>query len=95
MNIANGSTWNLTDDEDEASGMSLMRMAKAPAATAKGLTLNGGKTEAETGFINLQKRLLITAVGKPSSTVMRVQAIRLATTSLAIPLSTRQQKAPA
>ena len=31
-------------------------MAKAPAATAKGLTLNGGKTEAETGFINLQKR---------------------------------------
>ena len=56
MNIANGSTWNLTDDEDEASGMSLMRMAKAPAATAKGLTLNGGKTESETGFINLQKR---------------------------------------
>ena len=56
MNIANGSTWNLTDDEDEASGMSLMRMAKAPASTAKGLTLNGGKTEAETGFINLQKR---------------------------------------
>ena len=56
MNIANGSTWNLTDDEDEASGMSLMRMAKAPAATAKGLTLNGGKTEAETGFINMQKR---------------------------------------
>ena len=56
MNIANGSTWNLTDDENEASGMSLMRMAKAPAATAKGLTLNGGKTEAETGFINLQKR---------------------------------------
>ncbi len=56
MNIANGSTWNLTDDEDDASGMSLMRMAKAPAATAKGLTLNGGKTEAETGFINLQKR---------------------------------------
>uniref|UniRef100_UPI0025D9AAFA autotransporter domain-containing protein n=2 Tax=uncultured Phascolarctobacterium sp. TaxID=512296 RepID=UPI0025D9AAFA len=56
MNIANGATWNLTDDEDEASGMSLMRMAKAPAATAKGLTLNGGKTEAETGFINMQKR---------------------------------------
>lgn len=56
MNIANGSTWNLTDDEDEASGMSLMRMAKAPAATAKGLTFNGGKTEAATGFINLQKR---------------------------------------
>ena len=56
MNIANGSTWNLTDDEDEAAGMSLMRMAKAPAATAKGLSINGGKTEAETGFVNLQKR---------------------------------------
>ena len=56
MNIGNGATWELLDDEDEAAGMSLMRMAKAPAATAKGLTLNGGKTEAETGFINLQKR---------------------------------------
>ena len=56
MNIGNGATWELTDDEDEAAGMSLLRMAKAPAATAKGLTLNGGKTEAETGFINLQKR---------------------------------------
>ena len=56
MNITNGATWELMDDEDEAAGMSLMRMAKAPAATAKGLTLNGGKTEAETGFINLQKR---------------------------------------
>lgn len=56
MNITNGATWELIDDEDEAAGMSLMRMAKAPAATAKGLTLNGGKTEAETGFINLQKR---------------------------------------
>lgn len=55
LSLANGATWNLTDGE-EASGMSLMRMAKAPAATAKGLTLNGGKTEAETGFINLQKR---------------------------------------
>ena len=56
MNITNGATWELIDDEDEAAGMSLMRMAKALAATAKGLTLNGGKTEAETGFINLQKR---------------------------------------
>ena len=56
MNIANGSTWNLTDDEDEASGMSLMRMAKAPAAAAKGLTINGGKTEAETGYLNMTKR---------------------------------------
>ena len=56
MNIANGSTWNLTDDEDEASGMSLMRMAKAPAAAAKGLTINGGKTEAETGYLNITKR---------------------------------------
>ena len=34
MNIANGATWNLTDDEDDAEGMSLFRMAKAPAATA-------------------------------------------------------------
>ncbi|WP_304279705.1 autotransporter domain-containing protein, partial [Phascolarctobacterium succinatutens] len=56
MNIANGSTWNLTDDEDEASGMALMRMAKAPAAAAKGLTINGGKTEAETGYLNMTKR---------------------------------------
>ena len=56
MNITNGATWELIDGEDEAAGMSLMRMAKAPEATAKGLTLNGGKTEAETGFINLQKR---------------------------------------
>ncbi|WP_293722181.1 autotransporter domain-containing protein, partial [Phascolarctobacterium succinatutens] len=56
MNIANGSTWNLTDDEDEASGISLMRMAKAPAAAAKGLTINGGKTEAETGYLNMTKR---------------------------------------
>ena len=56
MNIGNGSTWNLTDDEDEASGMSLMRMAKAPAAAAKGLTINGGKTEAETGYLNMTKR---------------------------------------
>ena len=56
MNIANGATWELTDDEDEAAGMSLMRMAKAPAAAAKGLTINGGKTEAETGYLNMSKR---------------------------------------
>ncbi|WP_293723913.1 autotransporter outer membrane beta-barrel domain-containing protein [Phascolarctobacterium succinatutens] len=56
MNIANGATWELTDDEDEAAGMSLMRMAKAPAAAAKGLTINGGKTEAETGYLNMTKR---------------------------------------
>ena len=55
MNIANGATWNLTDDEDDAAGMSLLRMAKAPAA-AKGLTVNGGKTEAETGYLNMNKR---------------------------------------
>ena len=54
-NIANGATWNLTDDE--AAGMSLLRMAKAPAvAAAKGLTINGGKTEAETGYLNMTKR---------------------------------------
>ena len=55
INIANGATWNLTDDEDDAAGMSLLRMAKAPAA-AKGLTVNGGKTEAETGYLNMTKR---------------------------------------
>mgnify|MGYP004633212005 CR=1 FL=1 len=55
MNIANGATWNLTDDEDDAAGMSLLRMAKAPAA-AKGLTANGGKTEEETGYLNMTKR---------------------------------------
>lgn len=57
MNIANGATWNLTDDDDDAEGMSLFRMAKAPAAApAKGLTINGGKTEAETGYLNMAKR---------------------------------------
>ena len=56
MNIANGAIWNLTDG-DEAAGMSLLRMAKAPAAApAKGLTINGGKTEAETGYLNMAKR---------------------------------------
>ena len=55
MNIANGAIWNLTDG-DEAAGMSLLRMAKAPAAApAKGLTINGGKTEAETGYLNMTK----------------------------------------
>ena len=37
--------------------MSLLRMAKAPAAApAKGLTINGGKTEAEKGFLDMTKR---------------------------------------
>ena len=37
--------------------MSLLRIAKAPAAApAKGLTINGGKTEAETGYLNMTKR---------------------------------------
>ena len=53
MNIKNGAVWELTDDDDEAEGMSLLRMAKAPA---KGLTINGGKTEAETGYLNMSKR---------------------------------------
>ena len=49
LGLANGATWQLTDGE-EAAGMSLLRIAKAPAAApAKGLTINGGKTEAETG----------------------------------------------
>ena len=56
MNIANGAIWNLTDG-DEAAGMSWLRIAKAPAAApAKGLTINGGKTEAETGYLNMAKR---------------------------------------
>ena len=57
MNIANGATWNLTDDDDDAEGMSLFRMAKAPAATpVAGLTVNGGATKAETGYLNMAKR---------------------------------------
>ena len=56
LSLANGATWNLTDGE-EAAGMSLLRIAKAPAAApAKGLTINGGKTEAETGYLNITKR---------------------------------------
>ena len=57
MNIANGATWNLTDDEDDAEGMSLFRMAKAPATAAdKGLTINGGESKAKTGYLNMTKR---------------------------------------
>ena len=56
LSLANGATWNLTDG-DEAAGMSLLRIAKAPAAApVKGLTINGGKTEAETGYLNMTKR---------------------------------------
>ena len=53
MNLANGATWHLTDGE-EAAGMSLLRMAKGAAAA--GLTINGGKTEAEKGFLDMTKR---------------------------------------
>ena len=53
LGLANGATWNLTDGE-EAAGMSLLRMAK-DAADA-GLTINGGKTEAEKGFLDMTKR---------------------------------------
>ena len=53
MNIKNGATWALTDDKDEAAGMSLLRMAKAPAA---GLTVKGGATKADTGYIDMTKR---------------------------------------
>ena len=57
MNIKNGAVWNLTDDDDEAAGMSLLRMAKAPAAAAaKGLTINGGDSKAKTGYLNMTKR---------------------------------------
>ena len=57
MNIKNGAVWNLTDDDDDAAGMSLLRMAKAPAAAAdKGLTINGGESKAKTGYLNMTKR---------------------------------------
>ena len=57
MNIKNGAVWNLTDDDDDAEGMSLLRMAKAPAAaTGKGLTVNGGETQEKTGYLNMTKR---------------------------------------
>lgn len=53
LGLANGATWNLTDGE-EAAGMSLLRMAKGAADA--GLTINGGKTEAETGYLNMTER---------------------------------------
>ncbi len=53
MNLANGATWHLTDGE-EAAGMSLLRMAKGAADA--GLTINGGKTEAEKGFLDMTER---------------------------------------
>ena len=53
MNLANGATWTLTDGE-EATGMSLLRMAKGAADA--GLTINGGKTEAEKGFLDMTER---------------------------------------
>ena len=57
MNIKNGATWVLTDDRDETACMSLLRMAKAPAAaSAAGLTVNGGATKADTGYIDMTKR---------------------------------------
>ena len=53
LGLANGATWNLTDGE-EAAGMSLLRMAKGAADA--GLTINGGKTEAEKGFLDMTDR---------------------------------------
>ena len=53
LGLANGATWKLTDGE-EAAGMSLLRMAKGAAGA--GLTINGGKTEAEKGFLDMTKR---------------------------------------
>ena len=53
LGLANGATWKLTDGE-EAAGMSMLRMAKGAAAA--GLTINGGKTEAEKGFLDMTKR---------------------------------------
>ena len=53
LGLANGATWKLTDGE-EAAGMSLLRMANGAAAA--GLTINGGKTEAEKGFLDMTER---------------------------------------
>ena len=53
LGLANGATWKLTDGE-EAAGMSLLRMAKGAADA--GLTINGGKTEAEKGFLDMTER---------------------------------------
>jgi len=53
LGLANGATWHLTDGE-EAAGMSLLRMSKGAADA--GLTINGGKTEAEKGFLDMTKR---------------------------------------
>ena len=53
LGLANDATWKLTDGE-EAAGMSLLRMAKGAADA--GLTINGGKTEAEKGFLDMTKR---------------------------------------
>ena len=53
LSLANGATWHLTDGE-EAAGMSLLRMAKGAADV--GLTINGGKTEAEKGFLDMTER---------------------------------------
>ena len=48
LGLANGAIWHLTDGE-EAAGMSLLRMAKGAADA--GLTINGGKTKDDYGFI--------------------------------------------
>ena len=53
LGLANGATWHLTDGE-EAAGMSLLRMAKGAAEA--GLTINGGNTEAGTGYLNMKAR---------------------------------------
>ena len=53
LGLANGATWKLTDGE-EAAGLSLLRMAKGAADA--GLTINGGKTEAEKGFLDMTER---------------------------------------
>ena len=55
MNIKNGATWVLTDDKDEAAGMSLLQMTRG-AAPAAGLTVNGGATEGATGYLDMRSR---------------------------------------
>ena len=55
MNIKNGATWVLKDDKDEAVGMSLLQMTRG-AAPVVGLTVNGGATEGETGYLDMRSR---------------------------------------
>ena len=56
--IDEGATWNLTDGEDEtnAEGKSLLRMAKSAVAPETGLIVKGGATDKQSGFLNMANR---------------------------------------